>query len=330
MEEDVFLSCIIPVKNGHSILPKILPALKNSCNKVQYKTEIIVVDNDSTDGTADLMKHYPVKLFSISGGVSKARNYGAKQAKGKYILFLDSDILVNENTISQICKRINNENCDGLVGLLSLEIPYSNEATIYKNLWMHYTYSVLPDFISGFYTSFACIKRSLFMESKGFNENYTYPSVEDTVLGRQFARMGAKILNAKDIQVIHLKEYSTWSVLKLDFRRSASLVKVILREKLEKIKGASVPYSFMFSVPLPFISLVAFILIFLYGLIPSIIFTVSFSLIYALNDRLLSLILKNTSYNVFFWSLWFLPLDLVFVELGIIWGLIEYLFGKKY
>ena len=46
---------------------------------------------------------YPNKYFKIkNSGPSYARNYGAKQSKGKYLLFLDSDVLISTNMILKI------------------------------------------------------------------------------------------------------------------------------------------------------------------------------------------------------------------------------------
>jgi glycosyltransferase involved in cell wall biosynthesis len=75
--------------------------LKEAVNSVLAQhfedMELIVVDDGSTDGTAEEMKRYGgrVKLIQHSGnrGVSAARNRGILQARGKYIAFLDSDDL---------------------------------------------------------------------------------------------------------------------------------------------------------------------------------------------------------------------------------------------
>jgi glycosyltransferase involved in cell wall biosynthesis len=88
------VSVIIPTYNR-------LPMLKEAVNSVLAQDfedfELIVVDDGSTDGTADEIKQYGgrVKLLqhSENRGVSAARNGGILHAKGKYIAFLDSDDL---------------------------------------------------------------------------------------------------------------------------------------------------------------------------------------------------------------------------------------------
>jgi len=88
------VSVIIPTYNR-------LPMLKEAVDSVLAQDfedlELIVVDDSSTDGTAEEMKEYGgrVKLIehTENRGVSAARNRGILHAKGKYIAFLDSDDL---------------------------------------------------------------------------------------------------------------------------------------------------------------------------------------------------------------------------------------------
>ncbi len=88
------VSVIIPTYNR-------LPMLKEAVDSVLAQDvedmELIVVDDGSTDGTADEIKRYGgrVKLFqhAVNKGVSAARNKGILHARGKYIAFLDSDDL---------------------------------------------------------------------------------------------------------------------------------------------------------------------------------------------------------------------------------------------
>lgn len=87
----LFLSIIIPVYNCASVVTRCL-------NSIDYSNaEIIVVDDGSTDDSADVIKDYAaihpnVQLIrKENGGVSSARNVGVEVASGKYIMFVDAD-----------------------------------------------------------------------------------------------------------------------------------------------------------------------------------------------------------------------------------------------
>jgi GT2 family glycosyltransferase len=99
------VSIIIVNYNGKELLQKCLDSLL----KVNYDNfEIILVDNNSTDGTVEFItKNYPsliiIKLDS-NKGFAEPNNVAAKISKGKYLLFLNNDTVVTPNFISEMVK----------------------------------------------------------------------------------------------------------------------------------------------------------------------------------------------------------------------------------
>src|SRR5579871_3418071 len=95
------LSVVIPVYNGSHDLELCLQALRASETTPQ---ECIVVDDGSTDNSAEIAAQYGVKVLSTGGrgGPAKARNMGVQAATVDGILFLDSDCCVYPDTISKI------------------------------------------------------------------------------------------------------------------------------------------------------------------------------------------------------------------------------------
>jgi len=91
----MYISVVIPTYNHADLLPRTLDAV---CRQVAHECEIIVVDDGSTDNTADTVEHYAAQspvtvryLHQTNSGPARARNYGAAEAKGDWILFLDAD-----------------------------------------------------------------------------------------------------------------------------------------------------------------------------------------------------------------------------------------------
>ena len=99
------VSIIIVNYNGKELLQKCLDSLL----KVNYDNfEIILVDNNSTDGTVEFItKNYPsliiIKLDS-NKGFAEPNNVAAKISKGKYLLFLNNDTVVTPNFIFEMVK----------------------------------------------------------------------------------------------------------------------------------------------------------------------------------------------------------------------------------
>ena len=105
--KDPLVSCIIPVFNGERYLRQAI----NSILKQSYRPlEIIVVDDGSTDGTAELVKSYGQQityLFQPNRGPGAARNLGLTVAKGELIAFIDADDLWHPEKLSRQVKRLN-------------------------------------------------------------------------------------------------------------------------------------------------------------------------------------------------------------------------------
>lgn len=90
------VSIIIPAHNEGKYIKETLDALGN-------ENEVIVVCNGCTDNTFEIASKYNCKVFNLQEkGVSKARNFGAKQATNDRLIFLDADIVVAKDTIDKI------------------------------------------------------------------------------------------------------------------------------------------------------------------------------------------------------------------------------------
>lgn len=113
------VSIIIPVYNGEKHIEDcIKKILKQTYNNI----EIIVINDGSTDNTKSIIEQYSITDSRIqvinkkNTGVSDSRNIGIDKAKGDYILFLDSDDELENNTIQCLINSIEkNTNCIDMI-----------------------------------------------------------------------------------------------------------------------------------------------------------------------------------------------------------------------
>jgi glycosyltransferase involved in cell wall biosynthesis len=83
------ISVVIPVYNGEAFLDQ---AIESVLRQTWPRTEIVVVDDGSSDGSTAIAASYPVTLVrQRNRGVAAARNVGAERAKGALLTFLDQD-----------------------------------------------------------------------------------------------------------------------------------------------------------------------------------------------------------------------------------------------
>ena len=85
--------------------------------------ELIVVDNDSQDGTPEYLKeiepnysNMQIILNDANKGYSAGNNDGIKASKGKYVILLNNDTLVSENWLEQILKPFKKDKDTGFIG----------------------------------------------------------------------------------------------------------------------------------------------------------------------------------------------------------------------
>ena len=104
-DPDPIVSIVIPAWNEENGILHTLHALANTTS--DYAVELLIIDNNSTDGTTDLLHLLGVKTFTEKKqGVGHARTCGLHQAKGKYILTGDSDTLYPPGWITAMVKSM--------------------------------------------------------------------------------------------------------------------------------------------------------------------------------------------------------------------------------
>ena len=113
--KNVEVSIVLPIYNVEKYLQRCLESL---INQTFSNIEIIALNNGSTDKSLEILNHYAYqdkRILVINNeniGVSKARNIGIKKAKGKYIVFVDSDDWIDANMIETLHEAIIDNNCD--------------------------------------------------------------------------------------------------------------------------------------------------------------------------------------------------------------------------
>lgn len=123
------LSVIVPAYNEEILLPATLTAIGAAISELSC--EIIVVDNESADKTAQIAADFGAKVVSESEhNIAKVRNTGAKNASGDVLIFIDADTRVPPTLFQKIIDAMKNENCFG--GAVAVEYDES------QRKWMKY------------------------------------------------------------------------------------------------------------------------------------------------------------------------------------------------
>lgn len=211
------LSIVIPVYNGGAEFRDCLTAIAQS----HYRNwELIVVDDGSTDQSAQLATEAGAKVIATEGrvGPGKARNLGAALGRGHYLCFIDADCEVHPDTLSLLAALLTSRpDIDAVFGSYDDAPRATNFVGQYKNLLHHYTHQHGHEEASTFWAGCGAVKRSLFLQLGGFDvERYRRPSIEDIDLGYRIRQAGGKIHLAKQVQVKHYKAWRLGTLIKTD------------------------------------------------------------------------------------------------------------------
>lgn len=159
------VSVILTTKNSNKTLKNLFESIKEQSYK---KFEVILVDNGSIDGTVETAKKYTNLSFQKGPERSSQRNFGAKKAKGDFLFFLDSDMVLTPDVIKECVKAINyDNNCGGLV------IP---EKSFGEGLWSR-AKIMEREIHAGedYFEAARFFPKNIFFEFKGYNETLTGP-----------------------------------------------------------------------------------------------------------------------------------------------------------
>lgn len=97
------VSVTIPTFNSEKTLEETIKSVKAQTYK---NIEIIIIDSYSKDKTLEIAKKFNVKIIMCKGGLLEARIAGAKKSKGEYILFLDSDQILEKTAIERAIEKM--------------------------------------------------------------------------------------------------------------------------------------------------------------------------------------------------------------------------------
>jgi len=193
-----FTSVIVPAHNEETYISRCLDSLLcQDYGRDNY--ELIVVDNDSDDGTKNIVKAYEnVKYYyKKEGPVGAVRNFGASCASGPYFAFIDADCVAPKNWLSKGAELLDKSKYQAFGGRY---IPEENSLWIEK-YWLLGIKKELYD-ATDFLGGCIFIKKSHFYKVQGFAENIS--SGEDTKLALDLKIINIRTTIDQAINVVHL------------------------------------------------------------------------------------------------------------------------------
>ncbi len=182
------LSIVIPAFNEEQLIPDCLNSIQESIHVIQkpgFTHEVIVVDNNSTDKTAELAMQAGAKVvFEPINQIGRARNTGAAAATGDWLLFVDADSLLNPGMVTDILQMIEGGKHVGCGSVMYMpNLPWWGNAAM--QLWT--VLSVTFRWASG---ALVVCRTDAFRDVGGFNQDMF--AADEIDLSRLLKKWGRK------------------------------------------------------------------------------------------------------------------------------------------
>jgi cellulose synthase/poly-beta-1,6-N-acetylglucosamine synthase-like glycosyltransferase len=227
------VSIIVPFYNHPHDLEQCLSALLAS----EYtNSEILVIDDASTTNEGRQIAAglgARVLAFETNLGPSSARNYGARHAVGDILFFVDADVVVGPDAVGRVVEVFErNPDVAAVFGSYDDRPRAAGLVSQYRNLLHHYVHQHGSTTASTFWAACGAIRRSVFVDIGGFDDEHYPRCIEDIELGYRLRGAGYRILLDKGLQGTHLKKWTLSSMVRTDVLcRAVPWTRLILETK---------------------------------------------------------------------------------------------------
>jgi glycosyltransferase involved in cell wall biosynthesis len=209
-------SIIIPVCRAGQ---KFRTCLEAAVASIDPTDEIIVVADGEGDGSWRLAEEFGLRVIKVPvrGGPSRARNIGADASQADILFFVDADVVIPNGAIRQVRSFFAAETgVAGVIGSYDDNPAERNFHSQYKNLFHHFVHQNGCVEASTFWGACGAIRRDVFLEVGGYDQDYDRPCIEDIELGYRLTAASHQIRLLRDLQVKHLKRWNASSLIKSD------------------------------------------------------------------------------------------------------------------
>jgi glycosyltransferase involved in cell wall biosynthesis len=204
------ISLIVPAYNEELLLPATLSALNVAARALDEPSEMIVVDDASTDRTADVAKDHGARVLSVAyRQIAATRNSGARAATGEFLIFIDADTVVNPAVVRAAVRAMRDGACGG-----GCDFQFDGRLPLWSRLMIAGFRPVyrLVGIASG---SFLFCTRRAFEAIGGFDE--TLFAAEEAIMSKALRRYGRFVV-LREVVVTSgrkLRAYSAWEIFRI-------------------------------------------------------------------------------------------------------------------
>ncbi|HEF4762868.1 TPA: glycosyltransferase [Pseudomonas putida] len=202
------ISIVIPMFNEARHIARTLLAAQRAANAANLESELIVVDNGSTDQGPEIARQFGAQVLDMPGLLIGAlRNRGAEVASGEWLAFIDADIEMPENWLTHLLKL----ESTGVADVFGLDLHTPAEAPWYATAWQQRTLRPsrhTVQIVDWLPSANLLMRRPWFDKVGGFNE--TLRTGEDKDFTLRQSEQGARLISINENVALHWGYEMNW------------------------------------------------------------------------------------------------------------------------
>jgi GT2 family glycosyltransferase len=216
-------SVVIPTFNRLAALQRVLAALAEQWRPPGVELEVVVVDDGSSDGTAEWLRSSPAPasrvLTRANAGPATARNRGVEAACGELVLFLGDDTVPQPGWLAAHLEDHRLFDGDGAFAVLGYTaFPVAMDSPFRRHInefGAQFGYALIDDPcavpFNFFYTSNVSLPRAAFLRHGGFREDFPAAAWEDIEFAYRAARQGLRMRYQPRARTLHEHCVRPWT-----------------------------------------------------------------------------------------------------------------------
>lgn len=161
-----------------------------------------------------------------------ARNEGARLARGRYLVFVDSDVWLEANAVVRLIAPLQRDAADATVGNYSTDIRGLRFAQGFKQLYIHHVYAERGlEMRHDFWTAISAVRADRFRQLNGFDDSFDGACGEDMEFGIRATRAGLRLLRVPKARGQHHHDYTLAGLVRNDWRKGRTVMRNTLRAR---------------------------------------------------------------------------------------------------
>jgi cellulose synthase/poly-beta-1,6-N-acetylglucosamine synthase-like glycosyltransferase len=238
----ILATIVVPARDAEGLIGGCLAALERQ-TVPRDRYEVVVVDDGSADGTAEVARSFAgVRLLRQTGrGPAAARTRGARAARGEIVVFTDADCEPTEGWLAALLAPFADPEVVGTKGTyLTRQRALTARFTQleYEDKYDRMRRFERIDFID---TYAAAFRRQVFLEAGGYDESFPVPSAEDVDLSYRMAAAGHLLRFAPAAAVYHRHPERPGVYLRRKYRYARWRVKAVARTPSKAVSDSHSP-----------------------------------------------------------------------------------------